>query len=897
MHLHEYKMHIGILARMPFLAQVSQQVGSSQHPHVAILPAALVASNMAAPTATNEELYGPRNNVNERFPHATSKGEIWAIIDSSYPKTVEFRPIFDASGAAALDGHPQNPRNLVSAQRRYALRVINDGYDPQGRGLPEGMEGDRPGTTLLLGGKQLGKAILKAATARPDSPNVQRALTMGYQVCMRPKNMPRDVIDEIVAHSNLNNKGVKDTVTERVQGVPKVQESMKAHLSDKRTNKNAMPTKGDYTYHKVYAAHVQAKFSDLYPSWQVFQYAKYIHDNLAKMPHESDGTNQLAECIDWIENNGDAEAIEGDIGRIMGVLSRWTFVMTKVMHLFRAPNDLPIFRSILLVGLEATLPIDPSSPIKENKSYGTPCLPYVFGPHMKYEEIETKMNYIVSLVQGLVPSNGVPVLPGGVKRSAAGKKRKGEAGTAALEALKNLATEDADVSSSTLWIDTVKTAINIPFELIARFGGKGACDPNVSFCVVRRSLHWAWTEKCPPLVIAFKKWGPVRQSVIKFTIDQHPQTFSPTAMNELKGLSDDKRDITMSTFMLEFGRLDPAGSMGAAEDEGLDATAGLVPSSSAGDATRLASLAVLRRVERLYRDESMMLGLAQFTTECNLKTEWGWQMMALTRDILEKGSAAINSLLVREGDSLVEAVGGILWEVLGNALDVQWCDFVGMVLPLVYNVKVDGCGLQHIPSIAGSVKDTCDSIFSNDVGATRFFCLRVLVQIFIFQRLLPKLTADGAYVLKLAFESDQYAFVRLAAAEKLVSHDFDAWMGFWLKLLACRCVDSFMGVLTTTLATIEPVVTEVMEAQVTPGGKGDKKVPSLRGTWLTVTWRQSQGHRVCQVSFEWPPHSSSITWKRTVRQVQACFSQITDGALSTRTATNSTCTQFRRVRV
>ena len=87
---------------------------------------------------------------------------------------------------------------------------------------------------------------------------------------------------------------------------------------------------------------------------------------------------------------------------------------------------------------------------------------------MKFDEIEARMNYIISSVHGLAPSN-VSAPAASVRRSVAGKKRKEDAGTAALETLKTLAAEDTEVSRSTLWIDTVKTAINIPFELVARF--------------------------------------------------------------------------------------------------------------------------------------------------------------------------------------------------------------------------------------------------------------------------------------------------------------------------------------------------------------------------------------------------------------------------------------------
>ena len=50
------------------------------------------------------------------------------------------------------------------------------------------------------------------AHIRDQGPNVQAALRGGYWVQMRPKNMPRDVIEAIIAHGNANNRGVQHTL-------------------------------------------------------------------------------------------------------------------------------------------------------------------------------------------------------------------------------------------------------------------------------------------------------------------------------------------------------------------------------------------------------------------------------------------------------------------------------------------------------------------------------------------------------------------------------------------------------------------------------------------------------------------------------------------------------------
>jgi hypothetical protein len=262
-------------------------------------------------TASNDELYGPRASIHERFPHAANAGELWDLIDKSYPKQMEFRPFFEERGVKLIQGHELNPRNLGSAQRKYCKRVLDDSYDPESRGIPPGMEGATPQETLLMGGKQLCYGIYKAVEADRRNGNVIRALAMGYQVMMRPKNLPVDVIREIVNHSNKNNKGVKDTIGQRLMMIPEVQAAFRAHLVSKNLNKNAMPTKGEYTYYKVYATFVTAKFSDTFPTMQAFRDAKALVASVSAMPTllERSGNAgnaklapQVLEFIDWIED-------------------------------------------------------------------------------------------------------------------------------------------------------------------------------------------------------------------------------------------------------------------------------------------------------------------------------------------------------------------------------------------------------------------------------------------------------------------------------------------------------------------------------------------------------------------------------------------------------------------
>ena len=161
-------------------------------------------------------------------------------------------------------------------------RIITDGYDPQGRGLPQGHEGDTDEETLLLGGKQLAMAFYLAHKARPSNPNVQRALAAGYTVLMRPKNMPRDVKLEIVKHNNRNNKGVNDTLPERIVSVPLVEAAFSADLDKRQVDRASLPQKGEYTYHKLKAKFVEQSFGEVYPEFQIFKHSKTIFNSLTK---------------------------------------------------------------------------------------------------------------------------------------------------------------------------------------------------------------------------------------------------------------------------------------------------------------------------------------------------------------------------------------------------------------------------------------------------------------------------------------------------------------------------------------------------------------------------------------------------------------------------------------
>ena len=61
-----------------------------------------------------------------------------------------------------------------------------------------------------------------------------------------------------------------------------------------------------------------------------------------------------------------------------------------------------------------------------------------------------------------------------------------------LSALKHMADDDNRTSGST-WIETLKTCLLSPFEVVAKCGGEGSISDVVRRTVVRRTLYPAWT--------------------------------------------------------------------------------------------------------------------------------------------------------------------------------------------------------------------------------------------------------------------------------------------------------------------------------------------------------------------------------------------------------------------
>ena len=228
-------------------------------------------------------LYGPRATIWLRFPECKTKGEAITIINEVYPVVVEDVPFFTSTNERNMSGHPNNTRNLLSAQRKYCERVKNFSYDRTQRGQPRGIK-TPDGKVLLIGGKQLCLAIYMAIAQAPANANVVKALLGGYSVGIMPANLPIDVIDFLIGFLNVNNRGIKDSISQQIATVPRALADFKQYLDSKHQTRASMPTGGDYSYHKILKRHIKEKHNKVYRVFQQFKDSKQIFNNLRRFP-------------------------------------------------------------------------------------------------------------------------------------------------------------------------------------------------------------------------------------------------------------------------------------------------------------------------------------------------------------------------------------------------------------------------------------------------------------------------------------------------------------------------------------------------------------------------------------------------------------------------------------
>ena len=160
----------------------------------------------------------------ERGPAFGAKtlGDIHREIYACHPSEVVFRKRFDEKGKKLITGALDNPRMVLTSQRRYKKRIFEEGIDHSGRGILQEQDGSNEDETELFGGKQLAYAFYTAYEEDARNSNVQRVLQQWYQVNLRHRSLPLDVKIEIVKHSNRHHDGIKITVLEMIAGVAAV---------------------------------------------------------------------------------------------------------------------------------------------------------------------------------------------------------------------------------------------------------------------------------------------------------------------------------------------------------------------------------------------------------------------------------------------------------------------------------------------------------------------------------------------------------------------------------------------------------------------------------------------------------------------------------------------------
>ena len=94
--------------------------------------------------------------------------------------------------------------------------------------------------------------------------------------------------------------------------------------------------------------------SEEFPNSEVYKDATKLHGNLTRMKTRhgnEDGFLQI--YIDAIEENGDCEAIESDLERVLAVSAMWSAVVQPVEKYFVAPEELEIYEKLFTVGVRS----------------------------------------------------------------------------------------------------------------------------------------------------------------------------------------------------------------------------------------------------------------------------------------------------------------------------------------------------------------------------------------------------------------------------------------------------------------------------------------------------------------------------------------------------------------
>ncbi|CAK0884001.1 unnamed protein product [Prorocentrum cordatum] len=574
-------------------------------------------------------------------------------------------------------------------------RAISEGYDPEGRGTPQGYESDGDSSeTLLLGGKQLDMALYRAWELAPTGPNVLRAKELGHKVMMRPRGMPRDAVEEIAKQSNRNNKGVQDTLPERVLAAPGMLANFRADLANRQIDPSTLPSKGEYTYHKLLAIFISERHEgaifagiDTYSEFQLFNNAKQIYTNLTKSkipgaaPSASDPLEvnafQVHKFASWVEENTDAEEIEKTMGRCLSSVAVWSKEMSNLLGYFASEDEGMVWEYSFYVGLEACLPVDDEAPLNQDCYFnGVPKFPLLFTSKMTVDTMEKMMGMLGAKVKGVAPSTDAK--PSGNKGSENNtKKNKRDDGAAALTAFKEHAADAATIKS-TIWVDTLKTAIVNPFACL--------------------------------------------QEIVNFVVNQSPQLFSAGYLAGVPGVpSSGGNDNDVAKFVEEFLRGDDATNItngrsatAAASDleRGSEGTASApVDATDAVHAQRR-----LQKFRMMYHDESLVLRLTSFAKQCNLTTDWGYEEL-MDRAIAVRDSGGV--------DSVFE----VLFADAPAIVEPEWENFANLCIEFVYEA---GVKMKEV------IQDTIDAIFTNKDGAMRLTRMHYHIALLAVKRRMPE---------------------------------------------------------------------------------------------------------------------------------------------------------------
>ena len=107
---------------------------------------------------------------------------------------------------------------------------------------------------------------------------------------------------------------------------------------------------------------------------------------------DPDGTMQLETFKKWVEEHGDADAIEQHLSKSMGVVVAWSKEVLAAAPLFVTEEETRVLEAIFYVGLEACLPLDVGAEFE--CPLNTERLPYIFNNQVTLTNIEAKMAWI-----------------------------------------------------------------------------------------------------------------------------------------------------------------------------------------------------------------------------------------------------------------------------------------------------------------------------------------------------------------------------------------------------------------------------------------------------------------------------------------------------------------------